>query len=946
MSEDEPRREPPDVEIPQDWESVLNAPLRWMNRRVRPRYRRAVLLILLVLVAVPIVWKAWEKIGAPILRPRGPTLLVLPHYDFPYGFAYWRNGGNVERSTAYPFYKADMHATSFGQANDAASDAIRDAYRITVANPSDSKFVVTNVTMHLRRYEKLPERYVCIWSRKGLAQVVAANFDLRPDAKEARLIGEKEVIDLPPGEAQVIIARVRDATPGVYTFSFSAIVQSLRGRTRTIESAEFRLFVPNREPKNARDPRGISVAFSGDDRTLVPRLLGLDTLSWQKLRDATNPRSLDLDHGIDVGAAVADDDGAFVQRLLQQPSAGVPRADRQLHIDCNASTLHAADCAPLLLAFGRDEEATRVLRDGLARAPDDARAAALLTALLVHKNRRAAARQVWEEAYRASPPNEALYHAGFALTAATGDVALAEKLAVDAGLAFPDSVRLLDDRLRLYEQQHRPADAFQALTAACRHYPRLRERDEQQTARRAIFVTTVHMSNRGEPGFAAWLSSVLLRCPATIVWDLRTSPSLWHYDPFVANPFLEAIPRGADGIAMARALVASGRPKVASAVLAQIVEDETSSPALRTEAREIIGDILLAAQEYDLAGDYYLVAYDTSGLPKVRMEAIAVKAALSYYLGGSGKIATVFETAGPRKIPAADVPGVLEEARAQLGKTPKGLFVLYDPLRADERTYGLMTLFYAFTNRSVDYAVRGLVATLAALEDRGMSAGDLQALQALTKTLVEWKSAPQSHPALPAEFLDRVRDVYMTESAIFEIDEDAPTAAPNGQSSEQLLLAAELSRALGIKDCYFVRTRIGTAHGCESEQESTILSEHQQSYAAWRSEQLPLHRDAPEGVYLEKLKGRRYAAEREFREGLKRAYHFYELESGLKDIEASLAEDPKNVHALKIAAQLNAVLRQPQQCIDLTARALALDPHATGVAQLQAHCRHAAARAS
>ncbi len=77
---------------------------------------------------------------------------------------------------------------------------------------------------------------------------------------------------------------------------------------------------------------------------------------------------------------------------------------------------------------------------------------------------------------------------------------------------------------------------------------------------------------------------------------------------------------------------------------------------------------------------------------------------------------------------------------------------------------------------------------MAALADRAMSARDLQALQALTNALVGWKSAPQSHPTLPAEFLDRIRDVYVTESAIFEIDEAAPSATPRGESSDELLL--------------------------------------------------------------------------------------------------------------------------------------------------------------
>jgi len=772
-------------DIPRDWSGAVAMFRRWLNRRVPRRFRGVVLILLLLAAVIPVVWQTWEPIADVILRPRIPTLLVLPHHDFPYGYAYWKDGkGTVERLRAYPIYNTDMHSTIGGQEIVEETDAIRDGYRITVANPTDRKFIVTSVTMRQRRYEKLPDRYVCVWSRKGVEQVLSKDFDLAPDRGETPLIGDREVVELAPGEAQVILARVRNAAPGIYTFGFSVRAQSLRGSVRTLESGEFRILVPNREPRNPAAPRGVSVAFGGDDNALVSRLLGLDAVSWRALSEATNPRSLDLDLGFDLSAAMKGNDQDLVQQLLQRVTAQL-QPKSAFRTDCDASTMHAADCAPLLIALGRPEQAVRVLRDGLVREPDDFRAAAKLTQLLVHRNRLAVARNVWEDAYKRSPPNESLYDAGFDLAEESNDVALAEKLEAQTRLAFPDSERLLLRRLDLYERRERPRDALRALAVSCGLVQQIRIKSEQQVLRRAFILNAIRISNRGEPAFGEWLSSALQRCPSVVTWDLRTSPIFWHYDPSIADPVLRNEFRGADALAMARSLFAGGRARLAFMTLGSVENDQTANAELRTEAQELGGDILLRVKRYEQAGEAYLSAYRTNGLSKLRMEGIAIKAALAYYFASSKNIDAVFKVAGPYERQPS--PAAIEETRARLGRVPTDLYVVYDPPRATERTYGLMMLFYAFTKHNYELAVRAVVAIFASEpvwelgQHRDLDV-HMGGLMALARTMREWKNTPKTAPRLSADFLNYLAYLYTREDPIISVDEDE-VGSPEGDSA-------------------------------------------------------------------------------------------------------------------------------------------------------------------
>lgn len=193
------------------------------------------------------------------------------------------------------------------------------------------------------------------------------------------------MIDLPRGEAQVVVARVRDAAPGVYTFYFEADIQSIRGKVSKFTRQDFRLLVPNRSERGG-DARGVSITLASDLPDLVARLLNLDVAGWEKLRDASNPQSLDAALAVSRGFAVKGrDDATFVQQVSPRSRAATPGMMRliiEILSNCTERKDDAADCAPRS-SPSANTQAMRVLRDGLAHDPADARAAAKLIELLL-----------------------------------------------------------------------------------------------------------------------------------------------------------------------------------------------------------------------------------------------------------------------------------------------------------------------------------------------------------------------------------------------------------------------------------------------------------------------------------------------------------------------------------------------------------------------------------
>lgn len=906
-----------------------------------PRYCGVALLLLVLLIGIPIGWKAWESIVDRITAPRDLSFVVLPHHDAPYGKAYFRRGDSIEAVRAYPIYNVDMHQTVMVQPIAEAADVIRDGYRIAIGNPTDRKFLITGITMRVRRQEKLPARYVCAWKLKGMQEVLTANFDLRPGIRETALLDERRVIDLPPGEAQVVVARVRDAAPGVYTFYFEADVQSIRGKVSKFTSQDFRLLVPNRSERGG-DARGVSITLASDLPDLVARLLNLDVAGWEKLRDASNPQSLDATLAVSRGFAVKGrDDATFVQQFLRDatlPPPGVMRPIVEILSNCTEGKDDAADCATTLLAFGQHTQAMRVLRDGLVRSPADARAAAKLIELLLEQNRRAFARQVWDDANTRAGPNADLYYAGFLLARATSDRALGERLARDTAMQFPDTLPLLIERTLFYRTSGRASDALHALTSACRYFDTYRDTERRRALRKLVRDTVILMSNRGDPGVSAALPVILSRCPSQIAWDLRSSPALWHYAsmqrPMGQKP---ATPR--EGLDRARALIASGRVQLAAQELSHV--DRAGSRFDAAEAQELFGDLLFRNEQYERAGDVYMRAYKLASLPKVRLEGIALKAAFAYYHAQSQRISDVFDAAGPQFL------RVVKTASSADQSTPNATqMVLYDPPWEAQQTRELVWLARGFATGNYDIASGGYVGLMTSepIVELGQKYGDFEALKgvmALTEVIRDWGKERASRPQLPKSFLAYFMDQYIREEQLFQADESASEEAYAGRyeaANAALLTVAQTK--LQQTQVYFLRVRGGTTFGMAFPGKDDVFTgSGWMPFMEFQARERPRHRTAKPGVYLEKITGAGLEAERMFRDGVERAYHAYDIEAGLQEIERSIAQDGTNVAALRIAAQLSAATGRAHRCAELATRGLALDPDDRGLVTLARGCR-------
>ena len=938
-----------DSNLPKSWEEVLNAPLRWI-RRVPRRLRGVVLFALVLLVGIPVVWKGWESIVDRLAKGYALSFLVLPHHDVPYGMAYFPGAGKeLESVRAYPIYNVDMHQAVAVQPLAEIKDVIRDAYRITIGNPTDRKFLVTGVTMHVRRYEKLPPRYVCVWKRKGLQQVLTADFDLKPETRQATLLDEQRIIELPPGEAQVVLARVRDAVPGLYTFYFTADAQSVRGKTFKLTSEDFRLLVPNRTSGGAT-PRGVSIATADPSTALVKRFLDLQPAGWQKLCDASNPRSLDAALAASRGFTlkVGVDDAELVQQFVTAaavPDPGVMRPISDVVGDCVEGRDDAAPCADTLISLGQPDQALRVLRDGLARNPGDPAAGAKLIEILIARNENARAKEVWDQVSARAGPNDDLYAAGFTLARATSDVALADRLARESAMQFPDSLILLEERTLFYRTHGRAADALHALAAGCRNLDVHPDTAGRRFLRRVVRDTIILMSNRGSPEVGAWLPVILNRCPSQIAWDLRSSPALWHYAS-MQRPFARPPASSKEGLERARALIASGRLRQAGRELGYV--DRTGTPAGAAEARELFGDVLYGNGEYERAGNMYLRAFRDRSLPKVQMEGILVKAALAYYHVRSPRVMDVFEAAGHRLMRAADLPNGVAR---QLGQPKPEQRVLDQPVWAAPQSGGLVLLVRGFATGDHALAEAGFVIALTSepVFELGQAAGDIKSrdfYMPLARTIGRWGRSKNAVPALSNQMIDYYAKYYIREERFFAKDEtvvDSEYAGRYEAANAALVMLKETQ--LDTASVFFVRVRGGMTFGTSFPSKEEVFTDAGWfPFEQWKARLLNWHRRAKPGVYLEKLTGSRLEAEQLFRHGLERAYRDYEVQEGLDEIERAIAQDDTNVEALRVAAQLSAALAQPRRCAELAQRGVVLDPDAEHLSKLAAACQGAIRR--
>jgi hypothetical protein len=256
-----------------------------------------------------------------------------------------------------------------------------------------------------------------------------------------------------------------------------------------------------------------------------------------------------------------------------------------------------------------------------------------------------------------------------------------------------------------------------------------------------------------------------------------------------------------------------------------------------------------------------------------------------------------------------------------------------------------------FATGSYEIASSGFVATLTAdpvfaLGQTTADGDSYDALSPVVETIRRWGQSRDTVPVLPASFIEYFMERYLREERIFEPDESAPDEDyagrfERGDRMVQVMEHVKVERA----SAYFVRVRGGMTFGTLLPPKDEVFTGTSwMSFAQWQARERPRHRDAREGVYLEKLTGPRLEAERAFRRGVERAYRHYEVKQGLIEIEGSLLKDPWNVEALRIAAQLNAVAGLPRRCVEFAELGLELDPIAFGLATLAKDCRTAPTR--
>lgn len=221
-------------------------------------------------------------------NPDAVSILARPHYDMPYGYAYFQAANGQSRQIrAFPLLLRHMHARSLeSHSLTEPNQTIREAYRITITNPSRERSIVTEIHLHVTDYKKLPKLYVSAWHRKGIKEAERVDFVLTPESMRINLLGDEQYVELSAEETFILIANVASAEPGVYTFRFDVSLARMTGASDNWSSKEFSLLVPSIDPDGTT---GVSVANLPLEKECALRILRLSNPTYEVLRQETNP---------------------------------------------------------------------------------------------------------------------------------------------------------------------------------------------------------------------------------------------------------------------------------------------------------------------------------------------------------------------------------------------------------------------------------------------------------------------------------------------------------------------------------------------------------------------------------------------------------------------------------------------------------------------------------
>lgn len=263
-----------------------------------------------------------------------PSLHVTPHYELPYGMAYWTTSNSTLRQArALPTYHRDMHTVLTDSKKPySTGDGIREGYRLLVQNPTGTEYKITRLTVHVDEYAPPPPRYITVWMPKGLERIPTFNLSLQGHTGPVELLGADQVITLKPNDVELLLAQVVDSRPGIYRFHFISVLANSMGKS-TYESQPIELLVP--EDKSLEDGVGqqVAVHLALKNRVeLAKRILQLNAEDYLRLSRATNPAAASLTwfDPNEIGTHLNKSDQEFTEWLLtaQKKSLQIGRLGR------------------------------------------------------------------------------------------------------------------------------------------------------------------------------------------------------------------------------------------------------------------------------------------------------------------------------------------------------------------------------------------------------------------------------------------------------------------------------------------------------------------------------------------------------------------------------------------------------------------------------------------
>ena len=228
--------------------------------------------------------------------PNDPNLPKISlRYDLatvdglPYGWVYWGTRENPEKQIALPYTAEQMHSvlnldTGSGELGDIVSDIdvsgmSKASYSSVIANDTHYGTVVEAMSLVIDSFRELPQRYVCVWMRKGFVERVSVDVVLDPKKRVTIVFsGQDSVYHLDRNESFPMRLNIVGAEPGLYEFHMEATV-SINGETHILRSTPEIVAAPDPSDSN----NTLHILATRDESELASALLGLSPASFDDI---------------------------------------------------------------------------------------------------------------------------------------------------------------------------------------------------------------------------------------------------------------------------------------------------------------------------------------------------------------------------------------------------------------------------------------------------------------------------------------------------------------------------------------------------------------------------------------------------------------------------------------------------------------------------------------